>query len=406
MAEQDWHLLSSYAGLLSLASFSIYAGSYASLKAPRKPKDTARTADSEDDDEEDLPERISAADAYLFPIIGSALLFGLYIVVKFLGVAWINWFLAWYFTIAGVGSVWKCSVSVSKAVLGVERWRSFSKFKLLVSKGPSEILNFSLRTPSLVLLIPSVVPSFLYTYLPGSKKSALLTDILALSFSHNALSIMKLDTFKTGLILLSGLFLYDIWWVFGTEVMVKVATSLDAPIKILWPKSYLFSVEQGFTMLGLGDIVVPGMFVSTALRYDLSKSMHRDPKRNFAKPYFTAAMLAYGLGLATTMTVMHTFGAAQPALLYLSPACILSFLLTALARGEFKEAWEWTDEAEHEDGEDANKPSGESDGTKTSARESDLADTSGAVGKTSDVGGVKENDVDVKKAGGGVDKRQ
>jgi minor histocompatibility antigen H13 len=47
----------------------------------------------------------------------------------------------------------------------------------------------------------------------------LLTDILSMSFSHNALSLLKIDSFKTGCILLSGLFFYDIWWVFGTEVV-------------------------------------------------------------------------------------------------------------------------------------------------------------------------------------------
>ena len=35
------------------------------------------------------------------------MLVGLYLVVKFLGKEWISWFLGWYFTIAGVGSVWK-----------------------------------------------------------------------------------------------------------------------------------------------------------------------------------------------------------------------------------------------------------------------------------------------------------
>jgi minor histocompatibility antigen H13 len=47
----------------------------------------------------------------------------------------------------------------------------------------------------------------------------LLTDVLALSFSYNALSLLKLDSFKTGSILLSGLFVYDVWWVFGTDVV-------------------------------------------------------------------------------------------------------------------------------------------------------------------------------------------
>jgi minor histocompatibility antigen H13 len=55
----------------------------------------------------------------------------------------------------------------------------------------------------------------------------------------------------------AGLFLYDIWWVFGTEVMVSVARDFNAPIKILWPKD-LGAVDSGFTLLGLGDIVLPG----------------------------------------------------------------------------------------------------------------------------------------------------
>jgi hypothetical protein len=37
----------------------------------------------------------------------------------------------------------------------------------------------------------------------------------------------------------------------------------------------------------------------------------------YPKPYFNAALSAYILGLGTTMTVMHVFHAAQPALLYL-----------------------------------------------------------------------------------------
>jgi len=43
------------------------------------------------------------------------------------------------------------------------------------------------------------------------------------------------------------------------------------------------------------------------------------------------------------MTVMHIFEKAQPALLYLSPACVLSFVMTALIRGELMSAWSWSD---------------------------------------------------------------
>ena len=38
---------------------------------------------------------------------------------------------------------------------------------------------------------------------------------------------------------------------------------------------------------------------------------------------------------------MHTFKAAQPALLYLSPACILSTLITGSLRGELGQVFEF-----------------------------------------------------------------
>ncbi|KAJ3550561.1 hypothetical protein NM688_g5049 [Phlebia brevispora] len=272
----DWDLLSSYAGLLTLATFSVYTGSFGSLPPPkRKVAKGAESVPLDEEDEEEPPERLSSEDAWLFPIIGSAVLFGLYLVVKYFGKEWINWLLRWYFTLAGIGSG-------SKA----------------------ELLSISLRSPSLFLIPLGAVPSILYTFGgTESRKSALLTDILALSFSFNALSLLTVDSFKTGCILLSGLFLYDIWWVFGTEVMVKVATTLDVPIKLLWTKSLVFSTDRGFTMLGLGDIVVPGMFVALALRYDHYRALQNDFKAGFKKPYFYAAVIAYASGLGTTMAV-------------------------------------------------------------------------------------------------------
>ena len=81
------------------------------------------------------------------------------------------------------------------------------------------IADLSLRTPSFVLLPLALILSGVYTFWGASRRSVLLTDMLALSFSHNALSLLKLDSFKTGCILLSGLFVYDVWWVFGTDVV-------------------------------------------------------------------------------------------------------------------------------------------------------------------------------------------
>lgn len=84
-----------------------------------------------------------------------------------------------------------------------------------------DIFSLKWRTPSLILFPLSVIPSALYRYSSASRRSALLTDVLSMSFCHNALSLLKLDSFKTGTALLSGLFIYDIWWVFGTPVVSR-----------------------------------------------------------------------------------------------------------------------------------------------------------------------------------------
>jgi minor histocompatibility antigen H13 len=56
-------------------------------------------------------------------------------------------------------------------------------------------------------------------------------------------------------------------------------------------------------------------------------------KSNF---YFNATFAAYFLGLLATILVMHLYRHAQPALLYLVPACLGTPLLLALVRGDIK----------------------------------------------------------------------
>ena len=51
--------------------------------------------------------------------------------------------------------------------------------------------------------------------------------------------------------------------VFKSSMMVTVATNLDAPIKLKIPNGDKMSI------LGLGDIVIPGVLVSWALKFDV-----------------------------------------------------------------------------------------------------------------------------------------
>lgn len=73
---------------------------------------------------------------------------------------------------------------------------------------------------------------------------------------------------------------------------------------------------------------------------------------SFRKTYFTMSFLGYIVGMMATEAAMHYANHAQPALLYLVPAVLISLLLTAAIRGELNLMWEYTEE-EDEGGEGA-----------------------------------------------------
>merc|ERR1719382_2104570 len=89
-----------------------------------------------------------------------------------------------------------------------------------------------------------------------------------------------LGNFQNGFLLLIFLFFYDIFFVFGTDVMLTVAKSIDAPIKLLFPTNWAHTneetgvIEPKFSLLGLGDIVIPGIFIALCLRFDIIKTLN------------------------------------------------------------------------------------------------------------------------------------
>ncbi len=95
--------------------------------------------------------------------------------------------------------------------------------------------------------------------------------MFGLAFAVNGVELLHLNNIVTGCILLGGLFVYDVFWVFGTDVMVTVAKSFEAPIKLVFPQDFLEKGVYGthFAMLGLGDIVIPGIFIALLLRFDV-----------------------------------------------------------------------------------------------------------------------------------------
>jgi minor histocompatibility antigen H13 len=199
--------------------------------------------------------------------------------------------------------------------------------------------------------------------------------------------------------------------------MVTVATSLDVPIKLLFPRPARPDADptkQALAMLGLGDVVIPGIMIGLAIRYDLhlhyarkQKNLPGDEKTEsshametskprvqkssyhtatglwgerfwlsssstsldiapltggqFSKVYFNASLVGYIVGMLATFTAMHISNHAQPALLYLVPGVLGALWGTALARGEILMMWNFSEAVEEDTKEDTKEKPGDGD---------------------------------------------
>ncbi|CAH3161972.1 unnamed protein product [Pocillopora meandrina] len=322
-------MLMAYSSLVLMALLPIFFGSFRSVKYLIEQKKSG-----------EKPESMTSKDAAMFPIIASCTLLGLYIFFKIFSKEYINLLLTLYFFGLGVLAVTHLLRPNVELLLPAAFPNKNYTLDLIEGKGEkkSELVHYEFDRIDLLCLGISAVLGLWYLL----KKHWIANNIFGLAFSLNGVELLHLNTVTTGCILLGGLFVYDIFWVFGTDVMVTVAKSFEAPIKLIFPMDLL---EKGlsasnFAMLGLGDIVIPGIFIALLLRFDHSK------KDKTSRVYFYSGFVAYFLGLVLTVLVMHTFKAAQPALLYLVPACLGTPITLALLRGEISDLFKYEDNPE------------------------------------------------------------
>lgn len=289
---------------------------------------------------------MSQSDAYWFPVVGSGVLFGFYLLFKFFSKAYIDLLLTIYFGIFGAGSLGSMLGAALHGLLPAAFAMKHGHVLALTRIADrKEQWRVEITWPRVLAFVLAAAAAVFYSL----TRNWMASNLFGMAFALSAITMLHLDSFKTGMTLLAGLFIYDVFWVFGTDVMVSVARSFNAPVKLLFPRNifvyeWWWCQNGNFSMLGLGDIVIPGVMVALCLRFD--EHLAAGDKKSFAKPYFWTCFVAYGIGLIATMAVMHTFKAAQPALLYLSPACILAPLSVATVRGQLTELFAYsTDEA-------------------------------------------------------------
>jgi Signal peptide peptidase len=99
---QPYADLIGYAGIGILALFPIYFGSFESLPHPKKARDT---------------EILSTEDAYWFPVLGSLVLFGFYLVFHFLSKELVNMLILFYFSMVGTATVYHLFAPILRSIV-------------------------------------------------------------------------------------------------------------------------------------------------------------------------------------------------------------------------------------------------------------------------------------------------
>ncbi|XP_055088244.1 signal peptide peptidase-like 2A isoform X4 [Periophthalmus magnuspinnatus] len=210
--------------------------------------------------------------------------------------------------------------------------------------------NFSVR--SIILASVCIVIAVIWgVYRNEDRWIWILQDILGIAFCLNFIKTISLSNFKICVILLSLLLLYDVFFVFitpfftknGVSIMVQVALGPDAsgeklPVVMRVPRfSGLAQNLCGmqFSILGYGDIIVPGLLVAYCSRFDVWVNSRW-------KVYFISCCTAYLMGMIVTFTVMLLSGMGQPALLYLVPFTLITSAVVAGCRGEMRRFWTGT----------------------------------------------------------------
>lgn len=126
---------------------------------------------------------------------------------------------------------------------------------------------------------------------------------------------------------------------FKTDVMVSVAKNLNSPIMLKFPIDPEFSK---FSILGLGDMIIPGCYVAQSIKFDIDRFLEKKKRlsmNGFSSTYYYSAMVGYGLSILTTFVFMTWFQHAQPALLYIVPFLTVFTCGLALVNKEWDEFW-------------------------------------------------------------------
>ncbi|XP_076907789.1 signal peptide peptidase-like 4 isoform X1 [Bidens hawaiensis] len=273
---------------------------------------------------------INTTSAVLFVVIASCFLVMLYKLMSY----WFIEVLVVLFAIGGVEGLQTCLV----ALLSCFRWfeHSSQTFVKVPFLGAVSYLTIGVSPFCIAFAVVWAVYRRISFAWIGQ-------DILGIALIITVIQIIRVPNLKVGTVLLCCAFLYDIFWVFVSKwwfdesVMIMVARgdkSGEDGIPMLLKIPRMFDPWGGYSIIGFGDIILPGLLVAFSLRYDWLSN------KSLLAGYFLWAMIAYGLGLLITYVALNLMdGHGQPALLYIVPFTLGTMLTLGKRRGDLRHLW-------------------------------------------------------------------
>ncbi|KAH7422244.1 hypothetical protein KP509_13G098800 [Ceratopteris richardii] len=272
---------------------------------------------------------INVASAVLFVLFASAFLFMIYKLMS----PWFLLLLVVLFCIGGVEGLQACLVAL------LSRWFTHMNetYVEIPFLGPISLLSLVISP----FCITFATFWAIYRHLPFAW---IAQDILGIALIITVLQIIRLPNIKVATVLLTCAFTYDIFWVFMSpklfheSVMIVVARGdrigeYGIPMLLKIPR--IFDPWGGYSIIGFGDILLPGLLILFAKRFDVVT------KRSLQSGYFLWLLIGYGFGLIVTYIALNLMdGHGQPALLYIVPFTLGSLIFLGWKRGELTILWE------------------------------------------------------------------
>ncbi|EFJ28538.1 hypothetical protein SELMODRAFT_93092 [Selaginella moellendorffii] len=278
---------------------------------------------------------VTVTSAVLFAVFASVFL----ILVYFFMSKWFLTLLVVIFCFGGVEGLQTCLVAF------LSRWFTHTsrKFVLLPVFGSVSVLS--------MLVSPFCITfAVLWAVYRHVNFAWIAQDILGIALIVTVLQIVHLPNIKVSTFLLGCAFFYDIFWIFISpfifkqSVMIVVARgdkTAGEGIPMVLKVPLIYDPWGGYSIIGFGDILLPGLLISFALRFDTVT------RKSLREGYFLWSIIGYGLGLFLTdvaLNVMHGHG--QPALLYIVPCTLGTIVALGWRRGELGSLWSKGDSLE------------------------------------------------------------